>query len=375
MKKYVELWKLALRVPAFLLAVLFLVVSLSCKSAPEQAEEPVDPGKEAPEVIPGVSPEVTSDALQKIISRVEEARKRTVDFESPSYFPSEWEAIDRIYNDAKRMPVSSDSEIDKAAEQYNSAADRFDELFGKTVPLYAQAREDEIMAVRDGLFETGLASLYFEYLQPAEQAAILALNQYEAQDYYSARDTAAIALNEYEMLAIAARVYILREELVDREFFRYDPENFDKADEIAESSIDQYLEGNKDTAVNYAEEAEIRYKLIMANSWPAYAGDKQHAAFAERVQASIHKADIAVYDIYNNAEIMYEQAESALEAEDFQRAGILFADAEALFALSSRETENKRLNALEAMRRADERIEVSGEAAIEAERIIEGGSR
>jgi hypothetical protein len=88
-----------------------------------------------------------------------------------------------------------------------------------------------------------------------------------------------------------------------------------------------------------------------------------------------NKANIASRDMFREADALYSKAEEEFEAEKFAEAGVLFIDAEALFLLASQETDEKRQKALETIRLAEEKIEESVETAIEAERIIEGGSR
>jgi len=56
-------------------------------------------------------------------------------------------------------------------------------------------------------------------------------------------------------------------------------------------------------------------------------------------------------------------------------AAIQYVEAEALFAIAGQQTEEKRQIALEIIRQAEEKIEESNETAIEADKIIEGGSK
>jgi hypothetical protein len=348
----------------FLLIVMFTLISVSCKSTP--VTEPLPPPPpEAP----------ASSGLDEAKVKAEDARKRAMDFESPDYFPSDWEAAETLYAAAGNMPKSTASEIQQATASYNAGADAYDELFRKTVPLYAQSREDEIMAARDELIATGFTYSFPDYLQNADKIALEALEQYEAGNYYEAKDTAAKALNEYETLMVGAKVFLARQEIVDRGFWKYDSDNFENADEVTIAAIDEYEAGNKDTAVTKAEEALLRYNLVLSNGWTAYSADRRNSAASERELALSERANIAARDSFREAETIYNQAEAAFSSRDFQNAAIFYTDAEALFAISRQETEEKRLRASESIKLAEEKIEESNEAAIDAERIIEGGSR
>jgi len=352
------------------LIVMFTLIFVSCQSTPEPEPEPETVTQpETPPVREEPAPQVERPAVQVPVdlagpmAKAEEARKRAMDFESPAYFPSDWEAIETRYAAAQ------------TADSYNAAADDYDDLFRKTVPLYAQAREDEVMSARDELIATGLTKSFPEYLQNVDEIALEALDQYEAGDYYEARDTAAEALYEYETLTFGARVYLKRQEIVDRGFDEYDSNNFDKADDVALTAIDEYEAGNKETAVTYAEEAMLRYNLVLSNGWTGYSADRRDYAVSERGRALSERANIAARDTFREAEALYNQADEVYSSENYQNAAVLYTDAEVLFVISRQETEEKRLRAIETIRLAEERIGESNETAIEAERIIEGGSR
>jgi len=197
-----------------------------------------------------------------LLSRVNEARKRAVDFESPAYFPSEWEAVEARYADFCNMPSSTGDEIQQAALS-NSIADDYDDIFRKTIPLYTQAVEDEIMSARDELIRTGFTNFFPKYLRNSDKTALLALSQYESQDYYKARDTAAKALNEYEILFIGAKAFFVRQEIVNKGLTLNNSDNFDKADEAVQRAIYEYEAGNREAAKANIEEALFRYNLLL----------------------------------------------------------------------------------------------------------------
>jgi hypothetical protein len=346
------------------LTLMFTLISVSCTSTPEP---------EAQQSAASEAPAPTS--LSGAMARAEDARKRATDFECPAYFPSDWDAAEAQYVAAGNSPRSTASEIQQAVASYNAAADVYDDLFKKTIPLYAQAREDEVMIARDDLIATGFTHSFPDYLEKADEIALEALDQYEAGNYYEAKDTAAKALYEYDVLMNGGKIFLARQEVVDRGFWVYDSDNFDKADEVTITAINEYEAGNKETAVANAEEALLRYNLVLSNGWTAYSVDRRNSAVSERELALSERANIAARDSFREAEAIYNQAEETYSSENFQNAAILFTDAEALFMISRYETDEKRVRAIETIRLAEEKIEESNETAIEAERIIEGGSR
>jgi len=338
-----------------ILSVLALTV-VSCKSTPETPAEPAQPSTPPPA-------SSTSVALNTSKASAEKARQQAMDFESNSYFPSDWEAVEAQFNSAQ------------TAAEYDAAAKAYEELMKKSVPLYAQAREDEILAAREQLIATGFTEYFPQYLETADKLALEAHDQYGAGDYYKAKETAASALNEYETLQSGAKVFLTRQEVIDRGFTQYDADNFLKADEVAQEAIDAFDAGDRATALAKMEEAQLRYNLALTNGWTAYAADRKTTATEERDMAIAERASIASRDTFRRGDSLYFEAEELLAAEKYSDAAIKFVDSEAIFAISRQETEEKRLRAEEAIRIAEEKIEESNESANEAERIIEGGSR
>ncbi|MCL2215007.1 MAG: hypothetical protein FWC06_07345 [Treponema sp.] len=358
-------------------------------------------------------------------ARAEESRKRAIDFECPAYFPSDWEAAEAQLNAAGDPNA------------YNAAADVYDDLFRKTVPLYAQAREDEIISVRKQLIDTGLAQRYPVYLRNADRIALAALDQYEAGDYYTSKSTAVAALDEYEILLLGANtylarqrladtglthlvpkyiqnadhtaltaadqyeegnkalagisanaalneyedlllgadVYLIREEIIDRGFVQYDTANFLRADVAALAAASEFGAGDRNAAVFSAQEALLRYNIMLSNGWISYSSDRRQAASEERELALAERANIAARETFRTADTMYAQAGALFTSGDYHSASLVFVEAEAMFAISRKETAESRRRAQEAIRMAEERISASNETALEAERIIEGGSR
>jgi hypothetical protein len=318
---------------------------------------------------------VSQEILNDSVARAEAARNRAIDFESPAYFPSEWDAIEAQYTAARDMPKSTQSDIQQAASLYNTAANAYDDIFRKTIPLYAQAREDEIISAREELINTGLTRTFPEYLRNADEMALAALSQFEAGDYYKARDTAADTLSEYETLLVGARIMLARNEIVDRGFIVHDSENFYIADEIACEAIEEFEAGNRKEAMTTAEEALLLYNVVLTNGWTIYATDRRAYAVLERELAITERANIASRSLFNEADAIFAQAERNFVSENFRSAANFYVDSEARFAISRYDTEERRQRALDTIRIAEEKIEESSETAIEAGRIIEGGSR
>jgi hypothetical protein len=180
---------------------------------------------------------------------------------------------------------------------------------------------------------------------------------------------------EYESLLVGAGIYLTRQEIIGRDFIIYDPENFDKAEAVAFAALDEFEAENYAVAEEYAEEAMLRYNIVLANGWVGYATSRRNSATAERQHALDLKANIAVRDAFRDADAIYSQAETAIRAGQYENAAIRYTESEARFLITIRDTEEKRQLAEVALREAEEKIEESDETARHAVNIIEGGSR
>ena len=200
--------------------------------------------------------------LNEARSNAEEAREKAIDFECYEYFPGDWNAIEEKFTAAVSLPITTDAEVQYAAAAFNAAANSYNALFRRTIPLYAQAWEDKIIFARDEFLAGGLRHLFPRYLRRADETAVYALNLYSAGDYRGARDTAAKALHRYNILNFAALVYSAREKIITNGFAVYDPENFARAESAVLAALGEMEAQNYDAAKNYGETALFYYNLV-----------------------------------------------------------------------------------------------------------------
>jgi len=405
----------------FIPVIMLLSVIISCKSAPPNTtpETSITPSTAAPETpaittpttpttpappsittpatpttppittpeIPATptTPAITTPATPAIPlsteiltvskDRADAAKKRGIDFMCPSFFPSDWNAAEAEYAAAGKITLAVQDDVQRASAMYNSAADDYDEILRKTIPFYAKASENEIAAAREKLIKSGYADYFSEYLHNADEKALLASSQFENGDYINARDTGIDALSEYKAMNTGVEILSLRQEIIDLDFAKYDPDNFYKANETAQTAYDLYKAGNRETAVTDAKKALDIYNNVLAKGWTAYAGEMRGFASSEREQALTERTNVASRDLFNAADSVYAKAENSYKSRNYKDAAVSFADSQARFRLARNDTEEKRQRAFNAIKLAEEKIEESNEAVIDAERIIEGGTR
>ena len=381
------------------IAAVFILSSLSCKTTPPDPQPVVHIEEEAEPVSAPVSEPVTAPAsgsvsiaesvsestqvteqtqplqeeLNTAISRAGEARTRAQDFDGSSYFPSDWEAAEEQYTLAGQLLQNNDNDVRGVIDAYTASANSFDSVFNLTIPLYAQAREDEIMTLREYLIEQGIKQYYPEYLTPADNAALLALDQFEAEDYYSARESAAGALTMFNTITIAYEALLKKWEIDERDFLLYDMDNYELAGETLTEAIDAYNTGDFTQALSKAEEANSYYGAVLSAGWAGYADIRSMQAASERQAALDTRADIGAREYFEIADSSNAIALELLEEQKYEDAAKVFHYAEAMYVIASMSSVERRRTAAAAIMEANERIQASDTTALEAETIIEGG--
>jgi len=304
--------------------------------------------------LPAISAQNVNN-LDSALAAAREARGKAIDFDGNSYFPGEWEAAEGQFARAGLLPKDSGDAI----KAYNEAAAAFNRIFELAVPLFAQAREDEIMAEREYMITLGARSFFPEYLMDADRAAVLALKQYEAGDYLAARDSAAIALQKFMVLETAFNAWLLRVEILARGFAGYDSDNFELGGEIVSDAMDAYMAGDIKTARKKADEALAIYNTVLSTSWASYAELRASLAEGERLAALDMRTDIAAKEFFKIADSDNKTALALLKSKKFEDAARLFIDAEAMYVIASITALEKKRAAAAAIRYAEEKIQES----------------
>lgn len=355
-----------------------LLVTLACKSTPKPSEETpaeslTDQSQSQPQ--PARPDQASLNALDQSIADLERLRQFAIDIEGPSWFPDQWNTAEAQYNEAaSKTQRDTPEQVKAATDAHNTAAASFQSLIDQSLPLYAQAREDQIISVREDALAAGIGDLAPAYLLMADKTVLEAQTKYEEKDYYGAIASAFQAVDMYEMLRDGCNVYYIRQEIEDRDFIHYDPDNFDLADTAGLSAIADYEAADLESAREQGEEAYLRYNLVLATGWQSYAAEKGASSADKRQEALKLKANVAVRNDFDAASRIFAQGDSAFKAEDYPAAVDFFTDAESRFITIRDIAEQKRQAAENAIREADEKMAESDANAGRAEAILGGGS-
>jgi hypothetical protein len=355
------------------LGILLLSVSLSCKH--QQPVEDTPPEEPAVPAADSNAPDQAAlDALSAAIDRVNNARKLVRDFNGPGYFPADFEAADALYTEAAGNEKKATlDEVRESTGRYVAAAEAFDALAQKTLPRYAAEKEAEILGLRRTVIDGEIERYGPEYLLRADNKALEARTSYESKDYYPARDGAQRALEMYRTINTGLGAYKTRVALMDKGFYYYDPQTVDRADETAREGLADYLNGDIAAAEEKAEEAQLRYSLVLNTGRALFAAENGAVAGDARQEALNGKANVAARKDFDAANGVYQKAAAAYGNEQYDEASALYADAAGRFEELIKVVGEKRRRAEEARQAAELKMLESDGAAMRAELILQGG--
>ncbi|MDR0598352.1 MAG: hypothetical protein LBG14_07590 [Treponema sp.] len=376
-----------------LAGLLVSLAILSCGGSPPPAETPPPEPPAAQPAPPAGDPDLgppdqaALDNLHKALSRADTSRGWARDIEAPGYFPPEWDAAEGQYAEAGNNPGNATlGDVKKTIALYEAAAETYGSLARKCLPLFYEDLSGEILRARDGAIDGGIRDISPSRLEAADQRIDRALEQYEAgnaaetdtaaaENYYAAASSAFDALDRYNALILGARSYLLGEEIEERGFADYDPENYESAGSSLDAAVAAYDGGDTETALAQAEEAFLRYILVMNEGWRGYTGGLKLTAETERRNALGAKANVAVKKDFDDADGLYTRGTAAYNAQDYAAAAEYYSQSIPLFSNAAKTAEQKRVIAEEAIQTAETRIGQSEETAREAEAVLQGGAQ
>jgi hypothetical protein len=196
-----------------------------------------------------------------------------------------------------------------------------------------------------------------------------------AENYYAAAALAFEARDRYHALSLGARAYLIREEILERDFASSDQSNYTIGEETGIDAIAAYDNGDITTAEAGAEEAFLRFMLVINEGWSSYAGGLKNSADAERRKALNAKANVAVKQEFDNADGFYSKGVAAYNAKDYTGSSEYFDQSIPLFISSTKNAEKKRVIAADAIQTAETKVNQSDAAARDAEIVLQGGAK
>ena len=371
----------------FFAGILFGVLVIACGSTPTAVEDspPVAaqtappaqrPESSTPDPNAGQPDEAAMNALQEARERVGKARQRANDFNGSLYFSQEWDEADDIITKLEEdRELSGMAQVREAISAYTKSAEAFDKIFADAIPLFAKERENELNSFRAAALDEGARELLPDYFLTADKNAVLALDKYKSEDYYGAREGILEAVELYRILITGSQALKVRREILERAFTETDPESFELADLAARTAADAFVDLNTRDAQDGAEEAYIRYDMILKTALEEYASHYREDADLQRQKAIESKANVAVRQEFELASSIYSLAEAAFREENFDEAVKFYTQVSSMYKVLEETSGEKRQIAEDAIRNAELKMVESDGRARHAELVLEGGTQ
>jgi hypothetical protein len=322
----------------------------------------------------GPATQADLSTLNAAAARAAASRKKAADFDAESLLPPDWQSAESLYTEAERnRNTSTSGGAKESAVRYNRAADAFDDLFDKIISEYAANKLQELLDAREAAIQAGAEDLLPEFFFEADNTALEAEEKYLADDYYGAKNSADDAIAMYNTLKTGLDAYKIREEIVKMGFLGSDPDKIELADDALESAASNFSAKDYFSAKDDTETALDHYGQVLMAAYEAYADVIAANAAAARQRALNYKANVAVKPEFDAAEAIYNRARTAYNGQIYDESGRLFFDSTTMFTAAADAAIEKQQIAEEALRRANQRVAESDEAARNAELILEGG--
>ena len=257
----------------------------------------------------------------------------------------------------------------------------------------ARTELEAALALFKGLVTTGAERLSAERRADAESARGRALASGSAQlmpgslaladaalaraDALRAGGNAVDAVPAYIQAVIAfdavekgSRAAALRDRIDTLGFGMYDAGNHELAGDSLDR-IENLLRSDPRAARSAADEALLRYGLVLSRGWEYSAANNRDLAQRTMIEADAIKARVAVKAEYATAEAAWEAAMTAYAAGDHEGAVLLFEEAERLYRLAYDLAAKKRAEAEAALAAAAAGTSSSATMAMEAGTILD----
>ncbi|HRW23540.1 MAG TPA: hypothetical protein P5298_03940 [Spirochaetia bacterium] len=331
----------------------------ACASKPPATPEP-EPQVVEPVPEPAKEPEISLEELAALHARVVALRKDAFELGLKDVMPSEYADAEARYVAGKTALDADDRPAAKA--ELEAAEPLFARLVAEGGLKVAEGRKADALAARDRALWADAETLSPEALAAADAAnadADAALAAGDAKAAIAAYRAAILAYDAAEKRSTALSVKSTVDEL---EYGPMDPGNYELAGQKL-AAIDSLLATDGEAARDAAEEALLRYRLVLAKGWELTAGKRREAAERYKLDAEAIKAQVAVKSEYAEAKAVWDSAVAASSAGDNESAAPLYEQSEYMFEAVYQKAAEKRAAAEAAIQAAREKNERSAAVA------------
>ncbi len=304
------------------------VLAFSCKTPPPA----VGPEPEAPTVESAPEPvteptDVGVGAPEELRTKATELRKKAFDLGLKDILGSEYGEADTAYLLGAEK-YGKDNAASAAA--FEDAVARFEALIAAGLPIVAQREGERARNLRASA-ESGGATEYYEELYDSSGEGLDGAADLESSgDYEAAIAGYRLASSRFSALIVMSEAAAQRDAIIERDFAQWDTSNWNLAEAKIAAAVDLHA-SDASASREAADEARLRYRLVMRNALSYYSNGRKSQSDAERERAIGIKSDVAAKNEFESAVALYESAEAYEEAEDFESSASLYEQAAAAF--------------------------------------------
>lgn len=306
-----------------------LALAMSCATKPPAAEPEAAPPAPAAEAAPAPASAAPAVAApDELKAQAGALRKKAFDLGIKDVLPAEYAAAEEAYvlgNDKYGKDNAA------SADAYRDAVDRYSGAIARGLPFLASAEGDKARAAESAAYRAGLARYFYVEGDATSSALIEAEAIEKAGDYEKAIASYESTASRFSALVAMCGAAASRDSISARDFAKWDPSNWTLA-EGKLSSARELFGSDPAASLTAADEAGLRYKLVMQNALGYYMADRKTVSEAERDHASSIKAEVAVKDDYEAAVSLYAEAEARRSADDAEAAAELYDRSAGAFA-------------------------------------------
>lgn len=262
-----------------LIGLALVVLLAACASKPPAAPQPepetqvTEPAPQ-PEPVPEApkEPEISRDELEALHGRVIALRKDAFDLGLKDLLAKEYTEADGAY--VKGKSALDADERPAAKTELGKAETLFTELVARGGTMVAQGRKSDADSARQRALDAGAETLSAGALAEAESALAAADALLAAGDLKGAIAAYTLSIAAFDAVEKRSSAVAVKTRVDELDYGPYDAGNYELAGQRL-ADVDRLLAKDPKAAQDAAQEALLRYRLVLARGWELAAGVKQ----------------------------------------------------------------------------------------------------
>lgn len=359
---------------AVAIGLLAFILLASCVTQPKKKPQPS--ATPEPTATPAPTPAVSA-APAELRATAEGLRKQCVDFglnESmrDDYLKAEGSYAAGIENYEKDNALSASS--------LQAAIDGYKDILSRGLASLADEEKAKADEMRAAAIDKNAESASSDQMASGDAYVAAGGAKQAAADLPGAIGDYRSAVLSFEIAYERSRAIDAREKIDSNDWSGYDSGNYQLAGEqLAE--CDGAFESDPADSLDSAQEALLRYNLVLKKGWEYTLGEGRSRSDSEREKADGIKSERAAADEYAEAASAYENAAALEASEQFEEAAAAYESSADLFTLAYETAKGKMdkadgaLDSLKAKREESKRKAEEGDAALRSAADGKGGAR